>query len=152
MIELKRWSKRLGLTGGLLSTLAFGACATESGTHGRNQETWSLRSDAAAPDAQGKVQVAMDEKGNHDLKVEVKHMAPAAAVVPGTSTYVVWIKPENGIPQNMGVLSPDKDQNAKLETKTSFTSFTVVVTAESTSEPTVPSANEVLSAKIQVAA
>ena len=144
--------KRLGLAGALASTLAFGgACSTTNDMLGRNQQTWTMQSDSKVPAAQGKVQVATDNKGNRDLKVEVKHMAPPDSVFDGTSTYVVWIKPPNGSPQNIGVLSPDKDLNAKLETTTAFTSFKVMVTAEATPQPTRPSGNQVMTANVQVA-
>ena len=69
----------------------------------------------------------------------------------GTKNYVVWLKPENGPPQNIGVLTPDKKLNAKLETKTSFTSFVVLVTAEANAQPVAPSDNEVMSANVIVA-
>jgi|GEM_PF-2158248 len=144
--------KKMGLAGALVSTLAFGAgCSTTNEMLGRNQQTWTMRSASEAQAAQGKVQVATDDKGNRDLKVEVKHIAPADTVFSGTTNYVVWLKPDNGPPQNIGVLSPDKSLNAKLETKTSFTSFVVLVTAESSAQPVAPSNNEVMSANIQVA-
>jgi hypothetical protein len=148
MMGLKQW----GLVGALASTLAFGGgCSTTNEMLGRNQQTWTLRSASQAQNAQGKVQVATDDKGNRDLKVEVQHIAPPDLVFTGTTSYVVWLKPDNGPPQNIGVLMPDKKMNASLETKTSFTSFIVLVTAESSAQPTAPSNNEVLSANVIVA-
>lgn len=143
--------KRLGLAGALASTLAFGACSTTNSMLGRNQQTWTLHPDTAAPDATGKVQVATGEKGNRDVKVEAQHLAPANTAFPGMSTYVVWLKPENGQALNIGVLSPDKDRNAKLETKTPFTSFQIMVTAENGPTPMQPGSTEVLKAQVDVA-
>jgi hypothetical protein len=144
--------KKMGLAGALVSTLAFGGgCSTTNEMLGRNQQTWTMRTASEAQAAQGKVQVATDDKGNRDLKVEVKHIAPADTVFSGTKHYVVWLKPDNGPPQNIGVLSPDKSLNAELETKTSFTSFVVLVTAESSAQPTHPSGHEVMSADVNVA-
>jgi len=144
--------KQLGLAGALASTLAFGGgCSTTNEMLGRNQQTWTMRASSQAQAAQGKVQVATDSKGNRDLKVEVTHIAPADAVYTGTKEYVVWLKPENGHPQNIGVLSPDKGMSAKLETTTAFTSFVVLVTAETNMQPVKPSDNEVLSANVIVA-
>ena len=144
--------KRLGLAGALASTLAFGGgCSATNEMLGRNQQTWTMRTASQAQAAQGKVQVATDDKGNRDLKVEVEHIAPADAVFSGTTNYVVWLKPDNGKPQNIGVLSPDKSLKAKLETTTPFTSFVVLVTAEASSQPTRPSDNEVMSATVNVA-
>jgi hypothetical protein len=144
--------KKMGLAGALASTLAFGAgCSSTNSMLGRNQQTWTLHSAAQVQNAQGKVQVATDDKGNRDLKVEVQHIAPADLVFQGTTNYVVWLKPDNGPPQNIGVLTPDKKMNAKLETKTSFTSFVVLVTAEAIAQPVAPSDNEVMSANVNVA-
>ncbi len=144
--------KRLGMAGALASTLAFGgACGTTNEMLGRNQQTWTMQSDSRIQAAQGKVKVATGDKGNRDLRVEVKHIAPPDAVFTGASTYVVWLKPDNGPPQNIGVLPVDKNLNAELETTTSFTTFQVMVTAEATAQPTGPSGNEVLVANIQVA-
>jgi hypothetical protein len=143
--------KRLGLAGALASTLAFGgACGTTNEMLGRNQQTWSMQADSRIPAAEGKVQVATADNGNRDLKVEVKHMAKPDTVFTGASTYVVWLKPENGRAQNLGVLPVDKDLNGKLETTTSFTNFVVMVTAETTAQPTGPSRNEVLVANVVV--
>jgi hypothetical protein len=64
---------------------------------------------------------------------------------------VVWLKPSQGHPVNIGVLTPDKNENAKLETTTPFTNFEVMVTAEATPQPTSPSSHEVLNAMVHVA-
>jgi hypothetical protein len=144
--------KQMGLVGALASTLAFGGgCSTTNEMLGRNQQTWTMRTASQAQAAQGKVQVATDDKGNRDLKVEVKNIAPADTVFSGTNKYVVWLKPDNGPAQNIGVLSPDKKLNATLETKTSFTSFVVLVTAESSAQPVHPSGHEIMSADVNVA-
>jgi hypothetical protein len=111
-----------------------------------------MKSEEATPAVQAKVQIATGDKGtNRDLKLEAKHLASAEATFSGASTYVVWLKPDDGRPANIGVLSPDKDDNAKLETMTPYTSFEIMVTAENTAQPTVPSSHEVASARIHVA-
>ncbi|HVT06004.1 MAG TPA: hypothetical protein VHO67_01030 [Polyangia bacterium] len=143
--------KRIGLAGAVAGTLAFGACSTTNEMLGRNQQTWTLQAEQAAPAVQAKVQIATGEKGNRDLKLEAKHLPPAESTFSGASTYVVWLKPTEGRPVNIGVLMPDKDDNAKLETATPFTNFEIMVTAEQTPQPVVPSGHEVASAKIHVA-
>lgn len=148
--------KRLGLAGALASTLAFGGCSTTNSMMGRNQQTWTLHGQAPAsgvpgPAANGKVQVATGGKGNRDLKVEAKNLLPADFTFPGTTTYVVWLKPEDGNALNIGVLTPDKKLNAELDTKTPFTTFTIMVTAETNAQPLQPSPNHVLGADIVVA-
>lgn len=143
--------KRIGLAGAVAGTLAFGACSTTNDMLGRNQQTWTMRAEESTPAVQAKVQIATGEKGNRDLKLEAKHLAPAEATFSGASTYVVWLKPDDGRPVNIGVLTPDKDDNAKLETMTPYTSFEIMVTAENTPQPTIPSGHEVASARIHVA-
>jgi FlaG/FlaF family flagellin (archaellin) len=143
--------KRLGVAGVLAGALAIGGCSTTNGMLGRNQQTWTMQPQGPAPAAEGKIQVATGEKGNRDLKVEVKHLAPATATFEGTSTYVVWLKPEDGQAVNIGVLNPNKDQEAELKTKTPYTSFEILVTAEPTAQPTAPSGREVMTASVQVA-
>jgi hypothetical protein len=146
--------KRLGLAGALASTLAFGGCSTTNSMMGRNEQTWTLHAQSSAvagPAANGKVQVATGGKGNRDLKVEAKNLLPADTAFPGSATYVVWLKPEDGHALNIGVLTPDKKLNAELDTKTPFTTFTIMVTAETNSQPLQPSPNQVLGADIVVA-
>ena len=143
--------KRLGMAGALASTLAFGACSTTNSMLGRNQQTWTMEAAHAVPSAQGKVQIATDDKGNRDLKIETKHLAPAETAFPGMSTYVVWLKPEDGKAINIGVLAPDKKLNAELDTKTPYTDFKIMVTAENGPQPLFPGLKEVLSAKVVVA-
>ncbi|MES1206077.1 MAG: hypothetical protein ABUS79_09090 [Pseudomonadota bacterium] len=143
--------KRIGLAGAVAGTLVFGGCSATNSMLGRNQQTWTMKSEEASPAVQAQVQIATGEKGNRDLKLEAKHLAPAEAVFSGTRTYVVWLKPDEGRPVNIGVLSPDKNDNAKLQTTTPYTSFEIMVTAEDTAQPTVPSHHEVASARIHVA-
>jgi hypothetical protein len=142
--------KRLGLAGALASTLGFGACAQTNSALGRNETSWTLDAANAVPSAQGKVQVANAKNGNLDVKVETKHLAPAAVAFPGMSTYVVWLTPSDGKPINIGVLSPDNKMNAQLKTKTPYTVFEIMVTAENGAQPLNPSTTEVMSAKVTV--
>ncbi len=141
--------KQLGLAGALASTLAFG-CAQTNEMLGRNQQTWTLQPDKSVPGAEGKVEIATSDKGNHDLKVEAEHLAPPDKAFPGMTTYVVWLKPENGHAINIGVLQPGKDRKAELKTSTAYTSFEIKVTAENGPQPMHPGTAEVLSANVQV--
>jgi hypothetical protein len=140
---------RLGLAGVLAGSLALGGCSHMPGAG--NEQTWTLHAVDAAPTASGKVQVATEKSGNHEVKVEVKHMAPPARIFEGTSSYVVWLKAEKGSYQNIGTLAIDKDMNGKLTTKTPFDSFDVLVTAESDAAALTPSDNKVMNAKVEVA-
>jgi hypothetical protein len=139
---------RLGLAGALAGSLALGGC---SHFNGGNEQTWTLHAVDAAPAATGKVQVATEKDGNHEVKVEVKRLAPPDRMFEGTSAYVVWLKADKGTYQNIGTLSIDKDMSGKLTTKTPFDSFDVLVTAESDASALRPSDNKVMDTKVQVA-
>jgi hypothetical protein len=142
---------RLGFAGALAGMVAFGGCSTTNSMLGRNQQVWTMTSEPVMPSAIGRVQVATGDKGNRDLRVEASHLAKPDSKFDGASTYVVWLKPSQGHPVNIGVLTPDKNENAKLETTTPFTTFEVMVTAEASPQPTSPSSHEVLSTMVHVA-
>jgi hypothetical protein len=142
--------KRLGIAGALAGTLALGGgCSTFGGD--KNAQTWTMKAADDMPAAQGKVQVASEKSGNHKLKVEVKHMAPAERVFEGSSVYVVWVKTQDGGFQNVGALKVDKDLNGELTTQTPFSRFELIVTAEKSIDTTTPSAHRVMDARVEVA-
>jgi hypothetical protein len=144
----------LGLTGALGGMLAFGgACSTSTGAFGRNEQTWTLNGSDKAPAAQGKVEVAAKSKnGNRQIKVEVEHLAKPDQVFQGTTTYVVWLKPEGGRPQNVGQLKLGDNLKADLETKTPYKVFDVLITAEASPQTMLPNrANEVFNTRVFVA-
>ena len=131
--------------------LAFGGCATTDSMLGRNQQTWTMSTAEKIPAAQGKVEVAHEKSGNNDVKVKVEHLARADEVFEGTSTYVVWVKPDNGLPQNVGVLQVGSNLKGELKTKTPYKSFDVMVTAEMSPSATAPSTRSVMEARVDVA-
>ena len=138
--------KKLGLVGGLMGSMAFVGCGS-MGMGRSNSETWTMNTAESVPAAIGKVKVANQKDGNTDVKVMVEHLAPADNVREQT-TYVVWIKSDNGIPQNVGILQVGKDRKGSLETKTPFKEFTVMVTAETSPAATVPSGQTVLDTRV----
>ena len=140
--------KRLGMAGVLAGTLALGGGCSHFG--GGNSQTWTMKAIDKAPAATGKVEVATAKDGNHQVKVEVKHMAPPDRIFEGSTAYIVWLKAENGTFQNVGTLNVDKDLNGKLETRTPFNTFDVLVTAEKTSDAMTPSEHHVMNAKVDV--
>jgi hypothetical protein len=132
--------------------VALGGCSTANQMMGRNQQTWTMTTDPAVPSAVGRVQVSTGNKGtNRDLRVEASHLAKADSKFDGATTYVVWLKPQQGQPVNIGVLTPDKNENAQLATSTPYTTFEIAVTAESTAQPTTPSSHEVMNTMVHVA-
>jgi hypothetical protein len=123
---------QMGLAGVLMGSLALGGgCATD-------RATWSMDTAQSVPAAEGKVKVANQKDGNTKVKVEVEHLAPPTSVADSGGAYVVWIAPENGSPQNVGVLDVGSNRKGKLETKTAFKEFTVKVTLEKSPAATTP--------------
>jgi hypothetical protein len=118
---------------------------------GKGKATWTLNNSSQVPAAQGKVEIKPGKNGNHDVKVEVEHLATPAEAYQGTSTYVVWLKPAGAPARNIGILKLSDKAKGKLETTTPYTSFEVLVTAEAQPDATHPSDNMVLERKVEVA-
>jgi hypothetical protein len=133
----------MGVAGALMGALAFAGC----GTMGREQ-TWTMNTTDKIPSADGKVKVKAEKDGNTRVKVEVVHLAPPASVFEQASTYVVWVKPESGPAQNVGVLKVDKNLKGELETQTAFKDFTVMVTAEPSANVTTPGPHSVMNTQV----
>src|SRR5262249_46141995 len=136
---LKHW----GLAGAMVGAFALGSCGTMG-----HEQTWSMNTTEKIPSATGKVKVANEKDGNTKVKVEVAHLAPPASVFDEASTYVVWLKPETGDAQNVGVLKLDNNLKGELETRTAFKDFSVIVTAEKDANVTIPSPHSVMNTQI----
>jgi hypothetical protein len=143
-----RLLKRRWATGAVVGILALGACGTMG--MGRNEQTWTMNGAETVPAAEGTVKVAAEKDGNTKVKLEVKHLALPSAAFDESSTYVVWLKPDNGAAQNVGVLFVDKNLKGNLETRTGLKDFEVMVTAEHSSEAVTPSERVVMNAKVVV--
>lgn len=100
------------------------------------------------PAAQGTVRATAGENGNTLLRVFVRHLAPPRKVRSDATTYVVWVQPAGGAPQNMGALKVDEDLRGTLTTVTPLTSFEVFITLEKSATVQEPSAENVLSASV----
>lgn len=107
-----------------------------------------MENTARAPAAQGVVVANAGENGNTQLSVEVKHLAEPGAVASSATTYVVWVIPPRGAPQNVGVLRVDRDLTGRLRTLTPHPSFDVRVTAETFPTVNAPRGPEVLRAYV----
>jgi len=135
--------KRMGAAGALVGALAFGSCAAMT-----KEQTWSMNTSEKVPAADGKVKVKAEKDGNTRVKVEVEHLASPDAVFAQASTYVVWLKPERGAAQNVGVLNLSKNLKGELETRTAFKDFSVIVTAEHSANVTTPGPFRVMNTQI----
>jgi hypothetical protein len=104
----------------------------------------------AVPAAAGNVNYDMDRNGNVKLKISTKHLAPPDRLTPPKSTYVVWITPPGGQPQNAGALAVNDKLEGSLTTTTPAKAFDVRVTAEDNPAVPQPTGPEVLHASVQV--
>jgi hypothetical protein len=95
------------------------------------------------------VKVKSEKDGNTRVKVEVAHLAQPSSAF-DANTYVVWLKPESGMAQNVGVLSVDKNLKGELQTKTAFKDFSVIVTAEKDANVMHPTGQSVMDTKVVV--
>ncbi len=108
-----------------------------------------LKSSAAMPGAEGVVTATKGANGNTTLVIRVKHLAPASKVADDAQVYVVWVEPQGGQPQNVGVLTVDRDLQGTLTTITPHTNFKVMVTPEPNGQVDSPSHDEVFSTDIE---
>ena len=61
---------------------------------------------------------------------------------------MVWLRPQTGDAQNVGVLQIGKDLKGELETRTGFKDFTVMVTAEESANVTTPSPHSIMNTQV----
>ena len=99
--------------------------------------------------AEGVVTATRGANGNTTLVIRVKHLAPASKVAPDAQVYVVWVEPDGGHPQNVGVLTVDSDLQGTLTTITPHTHFKVLITPEPNGQVDSPSHDEVFSSEVE---
>jgi hypothetical protein len=143
---------RIAVLSGALA-LPFGAACSHMPWSSGSAGTPMLAS-PRVPAAQGAVSIKDADNGNMKLEVSVKHMAPPERVATGASSYVVWLKPlatgnENEVPQNLGALAVNKDQEGALNTVTSYRQFDIFVTAEPEAGSSAPTGEQLLSTTIR---
>ena len=131
------------LQGVLVAAMVFGlGCMTPS------TNTRPLESSKSMPASEGTAMAAGGPNGNTALRVKVKHLAPAAKIVDGAEVYVVWVQPENGQPQNVGILTVNKNLEGSLSTITPHKRFRVLVTPESNGQVQQPNNDEVFTSDV----
>jgi hypothetical protein len=108
-----------------------------------------LQSSADMPASEGSVMATKGSNGNTALNVRVKHLAPASRISEEAQVYVVWVEPEGGTPQNVGVLTVDKDLEGSLTTITPHRKFRVVITPEENGQVQEPSGTEVFTSQVE---
>src|SRR5689334_9667306 len=94
-------------------------------------KTYTFQATSITPGATGTVDVKTDKTGaNTTVNIKVDHLARPTLLTPAANEYVVWIDPEDGAPQNQGVLRVGSNEKGELEMTTTASKFKVMVTAE----------------------
>lgn len=152
-MKMREFFRRWALVATVAVAAVVGGCSTTRALvgSGKTGQSWTLSASPKVPAADGKVRVAQGDDGNQTVDVEVHHLAAPSKVFPEAAHYVVWLKPEKGPAQNLGVLPIGEDLSGHLTTKTPHKSFDVIVTEETDMTATQPSGNLVLSASIRMA-
>jgi hypothetical protein len=107
-----------------------------------------MSSSQSVPASKGLIHATHDSNNNTKLEMNVYHLAQPGALTPSAATYVVWLQPENGAPQNKGELKIGKDRNGGLTIVTPLKRFAIYVTPEQSAQATEPTGEHVLSSNI----
>lgn len=139
---LNRSNLRPGLGAvAFVALLALGACL--------RSQTFALAPAERTPGALGEVEVKRADNDNSEVRLKVQHLPEPGQLDPSLRTYVVWIDPGVGRPeQALGQLQLNNNREATITTKTPFSSFDVFVTAETTPTPQQPSPYVVLEGRV----
>src|SRR5437762_2661875 len=82
-----------------------------------------LVASSIVPAATGKVSYEHDRNGNLKFRISTKHLAAPERLTPAKSAYVVWIRPNDGQPQNAGVLRINNDLEGSFSATTPVKAF-----------------------------
>ena len=107
-----------------------------------------MYSAASVPASEGTVSATKGDNDNTLVEVHVKNLALPWKVASGTTTYVVWIQPPNGVIQNVGGMDVDSNLDGTLKTVTSYKAFKLIVTPEPSSAIAQPTHKPVFTADI----
>ena len=100
------------------------------------------------PAARCTVHLHVGDNGNTEMDMKAESLAAPSALTPPKNAYVVWIQPPDSDPQNMGQITPDKNQKAELKTVTPSKRFKIFVTAEDQAQVKSPEGQTVLSGDV----
>jgi hypothetical protein len=113
-------------------------------------KTYAFQATSIVPGATGTVEAKVDKTGgNTVVAIKVDHLARPTLLTPPANEYVVWIQPEDGSPQNQGVLQVGDNEKGELKMTTTASKFKVLVTAETEPHPRTPSNRVVLQTEVQ---
>jgi hypothetical protein len=108
-----------------------------------------LTNTGLAPAAEGKVITSTDRNGNTEVEVKVKHVATPQSLTPAHQSYLVWIQPRGGAPELLGALRVNENLEGSLKATTLHKTFDILITAEDSLKPEMPSSNTVLKGTIE---
>jgi hypothetical protein len=111
---------------------------------------YTFQATSLTPGATGSVDAKTDKSGgNTNVNITVDHLARPTLLSPPANEYVVWIEPQDGAPQNQGVLRVGDKEKGDLKMTTTASKFKVMVTAETDQHPKAPSNRVVLQTEVQ---
>jgi hypothetical protein len=103
----------------------------------------------AAPAAEGKVITDNDRNGNTKVEVTVKHMATPQSLTPAHQAYLVWVQPRGKEAELLGALRVNQDLEGSLKATTPYKDFDVLITAEDSMKPEMPSSMVILKGTVE---
>lgn len=120
----------------LAATASLAACSSSG---------YALTPTSEIPAAVGTVKTSEGENGNTRIHLEVRHLAAAARVAPGATTWVVWTRAMTGnpVPQNAGALQLVNEEG-HLDTISPLHAFQIFLTAEASAQVSAPTGKEML--------
>jgi hypothetical protein len=108
-----------------------------------------LTNTGVTPAAMGKVITATDRNGNTGVEVHVKHLAHPKSLTPPKTNYLVWVQPRGKNPELLGVIRVNQNLEGSLKATTTYKDFDVLVTAEDSMKPDLPSNMVVLKGTVE---
>jgi hypothetical protein len=108
-----------------------------------------LTNTGAAPAAEGKVITDNDRNGNTGVEIQVRHMATPQSLTPPKQTYLVWVQPRGKDPELLGALRVNSDLQGSLKAATTYKDFDVLITAEDSTKPEMPSSMVILKGTVE---
>lgn len=133
------------LASALLVAIATTGCGR---LFGGGKTKQPMTASAENTSGQGTLETSMDENGNTQVELLVKHLSTPSKVAAGASVYVVWIRPYNGSIQNVGALQVSDDLVGKFNTRTPHRAFTLLVTPEPSARMSQPTHDAVFTSEV----
>lgn len=123
----------------ILMIIPFTSCAKK----------YTFLTSSVVPGAQGYVKVEKDKNKNYIIKVEISDLAEVERVNALKTTYVVWMKSDEGNTENLGQLKSStsflsKRHTASLETVSPYMPVKIFITTENGTNVQYPGEQEVL--------